>query len=128
MLNLHGMVDRIYRLPSGYGVIGIRPGSLGLLGPRAEILVPTLVLVRDGPPRVGAWLTVRIRELADAVVPALPPDVRWVSVQLVHSGEAGLPADDLDGSGVSASTVLRAFQRWPGRLRPADMYAAANGG
>jgi len=119
-MKLQGIVDRILRLPSGYAVVGVRPGDLGLFGPRTEVLVPTLVLVRDGRPDVGGWLAIEARDLAETGAWGLPERVQWVAQRLVLMGEerlsveaAGAPMDEPRGwTGMSASAVVPACWRF----------------
>lgn len=54
MLAFSGKIVSAQRLESNYLSVSVRREENGLLGPKIQVLVPTLVELRDGPLKVGA--------------------------------------------------------------------------
>lgn len=68
MFQLHGRVVALDRHRDNYAVMALRREQSGLLGSTIKVLVPPLVLVRDGEPRPGAYVDVGAQSLAEAGV------------------------------------------------------------
>lgn len=68
MFQLQGRVVALDRHRDNYAVMELRREQSGLLGATIKVLVPSLVLVRDGEPRRGAYVDVGAQSLAEAGV------------------------------------------------------------
>lgn len=58
MFAFSGKVISAQRLKTNYLSVVLRRERDGLLGPTVQVLVPTLVALRDGPPQIGMWTRV----------------------------------------------------------------------
>lgn len=91
MYALTGKVVTKERLPSNYLSVIIQRQKDGLLGSRVQVLVPTLVEVRDGAPHVGSVVALEARPpRADDLAAGLTGfDFVVNRIALVTAGAAG---------------------------------------
>ena len=83
-MRLRGAVERVRRLPCGYACLGLRDLGGGGSGARFMVLVPALVLVRDGFPDVDEVVEVELRRHAGEAPVRLPWEIPWCARQ-IHS-------------------------------------------
>jgi len=79
MFQLSGKVVTVDRLPNGYAVMRLRRDDAGLLGPEIKLIVPSLVMVRDGLPENGSWVEIGAQSFAETGHSRIAPDIYLVA-------------------------------------------------
>lgn len=87
-MRLRGSVECIARLPDGYALVGLRETGRGGFAPRFRVLVPTLVLVRDGFPNVDEEVELEARRLTGDLARSVPNGVGWCAHGIVRHHDA----------------------------------------
>lgn len=104
MFQLSGKVVTIDRLPNGYSVMRLRRDDAGLLGPEIKLVVPSLVMVRDGLPEDGAWVEVGAQSFAETGHSRISPDIYLVA-RYIWAASARSASDTDDGADGEAESI-----------------------
>ncbi|MBA1147084.1 hypothetical protein H0Z60_08415 [Ectothiorhodospiraceae bacterium WFHF3C12] len=94
MFQLVGRVEALHKRRDQYAILELRRHQAGLLGDMVKVLVPALVLVRDGEPDQGAHVEVGAQSLAEAGIPRREWDCLLVARYISEGGSGG--EDDAD--------------------------------
>ena len=101
MFQLVGRVEALHKRRDQYAILELRRHQAGLLGDMVKVLVPALVLVRDGVPYRGGRVVVGAQSLGVAGSPRREWDCLLGARYISEGGSGG--EEDADSSQSVAS-------------------------